>query len=190
MPQIFPGQSLTAEPKNAPYENPPEMTKPEEAILWHLERISTKDRTEGLLDLMELDSSIVELTEGILRAAVMEGRHSIDVSLIIAPILHETIKTIADRAGVEYDEGFPDEAEERASLDYVISNTRVLKELKRLEEETGEEYTDFVDPSEGDMRDITPASEDTLTDEPKVAQQETKGLMARPQPKSIEGDMV
>lgn len=182
MPQIFPGQSLTAEPKNAPYENPPEMNKPEEAILWHLERISTKERTEALLDLMELDSSVVELTEGILRAAVMEGRHSIDISLIIAPILHETIKTIADRAGIEYEEGFPDDSEEKAALDYVINNKRIIKELERLEETTGEEYTDFVDPSDKDMKDITPESEDTL--------KETKGLMARPKSKEIEGDMV
>ena len=31
---IIPGQSLTAEPKNAPYENPPQMTEPEEAVFF------------------------------------------------------------------------------------------------------------------------------------------------------------
>ena len=31
---IIPGQSLTAEPKNAPYENPPELTTPEDAVEW------------------------------------------------------------------------------------------------------------------------------------------------------------
>ena len=41
---IIPGQSLTAEPKNAPYENPPEINTEEDAIMWHLERLSEEGR--------------------------------------------------------------------------------------------------------------------------------------------------
>ena len=55
MAQIFPGQSLTAEPKNAPYERPPQMVKPEEAMLWHLNRITEPDKAEAVLDLLELE---------------------------------------------------------------------------------------------------------------------------------------
>ncbi len=35
----IPGQSLTSEPKNSPWENPPQMNKPEEAVLWHLKKL-------------------------------------------------------------------------------------------------------------------------------------------------------
>ena len=124
MAQIFPGQSLTAEPKNAPYERPPQMVKPEEAMLWHLNRITEPDKAEAVLDLLELDTSVVEMTEGVLRAAVINGRHSIDVSLIIAPVLHEVIKTMAEKAGIDFEEGFPDDSDQKKAVKYQISEKK------------------------------------------------------------------
>ena len=141
---IIPGQSLTAEPKNAPYENAPSMTKPEDAVFWHLESLSSADKTEALLDAMELGLDVVTLTEGILRGAVLDGRHNVDVSLTIAPIIHEFIKGAADRAGIEYDEGFPDDSDKRRSVKYAINSKKARKLLDQYEEETGE-TTDFLD---------------------------------------------
>ena len=100
---ILPGQSLTAEPKNAPYENPPEMTNPDDAVMWHLERLTEEDRMEALFDILELGMDVVTITEGLLRGAVMEGRHSVDVSMIIAPIIHEFVVSSAKQAGIEYE---------------------------------------------------------------------------------------
>jgi len=124
---IFPGQSLTAEPMNAPYENPPEMVEPEDAITYHLDRLIEPDRAEALLDSMELGLDVVTLTEGILRGAVMDGQHSIDVSLIIAPVIHEFIKTTADKAGIDYEEGFPDDSEKRKAVKYQINSIKAKK---------------------------------------------------------------
>lgn len=140
---IIPGQSLTAEPKGAPYENAPSMTKPEEAVFWHLERLSTEDKTEALLDAMELGLDVVTLTEGLLRGAVLEGRHNVDVSLTIAPIIHEFIKGAADRAGIEYDEGLPDDSKQRRAVKYQINSKKARKLLDEFAEETGED-TDFL----------------------------------------------
>ena len=92
----IPGQSLTSEPKNSPWENPPLMVDPEEALLWHLEKLEKPKVTESVAGLMALGVDILDLTEGILRAAVAEGQHSIDVSLIIAPVVHEYIKGIGE----------------------------------------------------------------------------------------------
>ena len=90
---IIPGQSLTAEPKNAPYENPPQMTEPEEVVFFHLERLAK--RTDDLLDAMELGLDVVTLTEGILRGAVMEGRHSVDVSLKVSLTRSTTVRWLS-----------------------------------------------------------------------------------------------
>lgn len=98
-----PGQSLTSTPNNAAWERPPEIAKPEEAAKYHLNRID--ELTTEVLDALELGVDVKTLTEGILRGAVAEGVHSIDVSLIIAPLIHEKITGIADGAGIEYDEG-------------------------------------------------------------------------------------
>jgi hypothetical protein len=101
----IPGMSLTGEPGKYPWERPPEMTDPEEVLLMHLNRLSKKDKIEDLLDMIELGVDIKTITEGILRSAVAEGIHTVDVSLLIGPVIHEYIKDTAEEAGVEYEEG-------------------------------------------------------------------------------------
>jgi hypothetical protein len=165
---IIPGQSLTAEPKNAPYENPPELTTPEDAIEWHLDRLTTDDKVEALVDAMELGVDVVTLTEGILRGAVLDGRHNIDISLIIAPVVHEFIKTTADKVGIDYEEGFPDDSEERIKVKYAI-NSR--KAQKMLDEYNDEEAMEEVNPEE----DMPIVEDETAEDMPTAP----AGLMAR-----------
>ena len=36
----IPGQSLTDEPKNFPWENPADISEPNEALMYHIERIN------------------------------------------------------------------------------------------------------------------------------------------------------
>ena len=165
---IIPGQSLTAEPKNAPYENPPEYTTAEDAVEWHLDRLTTNDKVEALVDAMELGLDVVTLTEGILRGAVLEGRHTVDVSLIIAPVIHEFIKTTAESVGIDYEEGFPDDSEERIKVKYAI-NSR--KAQKMLDEYNDEEDMEKVNPEE----DMPIVEDETAEDMPTAP----AGLMAR-----------
>ena len=46
----IPGQSLTDEPKNFPWERPAEMSDPEEAIKFHLENLNEPDRKSTRLN--------------------------------------------------------------------------------------------------------------------------------------------
>ncbi len=116
-PKLFsapiPGQSLTAEPKSRPYERPPEITDPEDALRLHLTRLNDVERLDTAMMLLDKGVDVRSLTEGLLRSAVSEGIHSIDVSLIIAPTIHEFIADVADEVGIEYKSGFEkDEQEE------------------------------------------------------------------------------
>lgn len=168
---ILPGQSLTAEPKNAPYENPPEMTNPDDAVMWHLERLTEEDRMEALFDILELGMDVVTITEGLLRGAVMEGRHSIDVSMIIAPIIHEFVVSSAKQAGIEYEEGFPDDSEKRDLVKYQINSRKASKKLAELDMEVEDEGLE-LDVEEGMSMSEEEVEMDTVKEAPK-------GLMAR-----------
>ena len=170
---IFPGQSLTAEPKNAPYENPPKYTTPEDGLEYHLERLSTEDKLEDLLDALELGLDVVTITEGVLRGAVLQGVHSVDVSLIIAPVIHEFINGAAKRAGIEYDEGFPDETKDRRKVEYALNGVRAKKVIASFEED-GDIEEGLLDEKEVDKVDEEPI-------------EEGKGLMSRMA--RLEGDM-
>jgi hypothetical protein len=166
---IIPGQSLTSEPKNAPYENPPELTTPEDAIEWHLDRLTQDDKFSSLLDAMELGMDVVTLTEGLLRGAVVDGRHSIDISLIIAPVVHEFIKSTADKAGIDYDEGIPDDTEERNKVQYAINSRKAKKMLAEYEEKSG------VETDEPEMDVVAEEVEETIEETEAVP----AGLMSR-----------
>jgi len=119
----IPGQSLTGDPKAAAWERPPELNAPEEAAMWHLKRLRTEESVEATLDILELGVDVATLTRGILRGAVAEGIHSIDVSLLVAPIIHQSIVNAADKAGIDYDEGRP-EAEDRTEIEYQINKRK------------------------------------------------------------------
>jgi hypothetical protein len=185
---IIPGQSLTAEPKNAPYENPPEMNTEEDAVMWHLERLSTPDRVEALVDMLELGLDVVTLTEGVLRGAVLEGRHSIDISLIIAPVIHELIVSTAEKVGVDFEEGLPDDTEQRKSIKYQINSRKARKMLDELEDEhdTGKDYMGSIE-SGGDGEAEMEVEDEMMAMPVEEAPVPPKGLMARP---SNKGDIV
>ena len=102
----IPGQSLTTEPKNAPYENPPEINNVDEAIMHHIDHLNNEEAAEDILDFIEAGVDVKTLTEAVMRSAVMQGIHSIDISLSIGPVLHEFIRGIPLAAGIDFEE-FP-----------------------------------------------------------------------------------
>jgi len=172
----IPGQSLTTEPKNMPFERPPEIVDPIEALDMHIENITNQDAMEDALYFLEKGLTLTALVEGVLRSAVMEGMHSIDVSLIIAPVLHEYIKGLALESGVEFDEGF-ENPEAKKAMSYERDRARARDMLNELRKETGElpeTIPEGVAPEE-------PMMEEPMMEEPKVEveQPAPQGLMAR-----------
>ena len=126
------GYSLTQEPKGAPFENPPEMSDPTEAARYHLDRLNDPELIEDAMFFLEQGVDIMSLVQGILRGAVMQGQHSIDVSLIIAPILHEFIKQVADATDTPYDEGFENK-KSKAVIKYQRNVAKAKAELDKLD---------------------------------------------------------
>lgn len=159
----IPGQSLTTEPKNAPFERPPEIVNPEEALMVHLERLNDVDKMEAVVFAVDLGIDVQTLTKGILRSAVMEGIHSIDVSLIIAPAVHSFIASTLDAVGVDYDDGFEDKEEAKRTRE--ASNKFRIKDML-MGKDTQE-----------DMSEVKVVKEKEVPVEEE--QSEPKGLMAR-----------
>lgn len=165
----IPGQSLTTEPKNAPYERPPEIVDPIEALDVHIENLLKPGAMEDALYFLEYGVDLVTLVQGILRGAVIEGIHSIDVSLIIAPVIHEYIKGFADAADLDYKEGWETEEEEKA-----LSYRRDVERARELMKKLGEQEDEAI-----------PTTMEKMTEEPEmepeVEQEEPvkAGLMAR-----------
>jgi len=165
----IPGQSLTDTPKNAPYERPPEIVDPIEAIDTHIAKLNEDGAMEDVLYFLEMGVDLKTMVQGILRSAVVSGIHSIDVSLIIAPVVHEYIKGFADATDLEYNEGFEDK-EGKEAISYRRDVARAKKMLDKLREEQG-----MAPMPEPEMEpEMEPKEPEMVEEEPVKT-----GLMAR-----------
>jgi hypothetical protein len=142
----IPGQSLTRGPRERPYERPPEITDPEEALQMHLTRLNDVERLDAIMVLLEKGVDVRSCTEGILRSAVSEGIHSIDVSLICAAPIHEFISDTADAIGVSYSTGFEEnEAENEKEMALVRDQLDLSEGPKEVKMERKSEEPMIVD---------------------------------------------
>ena len=122
----IPGQSLTDEPKNFPWERPPEIADPREAIKFHLDGLNKPTAIDNVLELMQIGVPVRAIAETALTTAQMEGIHSVDVSLIIRDVVYEELVTIAEEAGIDYKTG-----DEPSELDVKEKQEEeVLKQLQ------------------------------------------------------------
>lgn len=167
----IPGESLTTEPKSMPYERPPEIADPIEALDKHIESLSREEAMEDALFFLEMGVPLTNLTEGILRSAVMEGIHNVDVSLIIAPVVHEFIRKHAIAADIDFTEGFDDQ-EQNEAIRYERDSLRAKNMLRQLREQGG----DIPEEPEMMMEKEAPEEELMMEEEPTET---PKGLMAR-----------
>lgn len=181
----IPGQSLTDEPKNYAWERPPEITDHNDAVKYHIERIQDEDVIDNVFFALEYGVPVKTLSEAMMTGAVGAGMHSIDISLIIEPVVREYIMRLANQAGVEYKEDFkPDEPDpmERAAL-------LVRKAIKATPEDERDAGTDFLEEAatamESEAADDTEEMpdeampEEGMTEEPMMQEEKPQGLMAR-----------
>ena len=148
------GQSLTSEPKNRPWRNPPQLDTVEDAMEYYLPKLSSPEIAPRLLDVIERGIPLTSLAETIVTGGAMQGIHSIDVGILINPILVEFMKGMAEIAEVEYNLGDKDKDEEPDPQLLQLA----MKELKESEDV------------------IEQASTDT---QEEMVEEEPQGLMAR-----------
>ena len=185
----IPGQSLTDEPKNYPWENPPEITDPEEAIAMHMSKFNDPEVIDNMLDLLDIGFPVRALAESILTTSVAAGWHSIDVSLLVAPFIHEHIISMANEAGVSYVEGFEkdEEAAQEKERQFILAKaTQMLKDTPEGDRDAGYEMAmeslGVLDKPEEEYQTIqeeTPEMDTSIMETEEEPQQMQRGLMAR-----------
>lgn len=198
----IPGQSLTDEPKNFAWERPPEIADPNEAVKHHLKYLNTEDAIESTLFVLESGLPISTLVSTLMTNAVGNGIHSIDVGLIISPVIHESIKSTAEEAGVNYKEKFSDEkqkSEARKQRKDALIRSALESALEdddpTMDQELIEETVEAMGSPETEAFEAAAQQQETAQSEPEAElpmeeeQQQTqdmpspsqtgKGLMSR-----------
>ena len=183
----IPGQSLTTEPKNFPWERPPEIADPRQAVKFHIEGLNNPESLDNIVELMQMGIPVRALAKTAITTAQMEGIHSVDVGLIIGDAVYEELITIAEEAGVDYVTGDePDEAEVKAKEE---QETLVMlrKKLSDIEPDSAEDDAgvDFMRKTagmlEGDEALMEQQQEEEQDEMPMMdaPDEAPRGLMAR-----------
>jgi hypothetical protein len=152
----IPGMSLTTEPGNRPWENPPSMSTVEEALEYYANRIFKADKfaMDDLIDVIESGFPIRNFANVLQTTSVMQGRHTLDVGFLVLPAIEEMLMAVADLHGVKYN----------TSVEGIINSQRVSRRQARL---AAMEALKTVEELEPEMPEMP-------------AMPSSRGLMARP----------
>lgn len=101
----IPGMSLTSEPGNRPWENPPMLVTVEDALEFYINKIIADSNShDAVLEMLELRLPVENIANLLNKMSVMEGYHTIDVGILVLPAIEEMIMAVADMHGVKYAE--------------------------------------------------------------------------------------
>ena len=130
----IPGMGMTFEVGSRPWQTPPELTTVEQATDYYVERMNTDAFKGQLIDVIEMGVPLATLANTIQLASVIEGIHSVDVGILMIPIIVELLITIADSQGAKYQTGMEGMENERATApNRIISD--IMRERNMKEEE-------------------------------------------------------
>ena len=157
----IPGTAMTRELGARPWQQPAQYTTVEEALDFYIPRFSDEEVVRQLLDVLQMGVPVTTLANTIQLGSVMEGKHSIDVGMLVMPVIMELIMYIAEEQGVKYTSGL--------EKDKKLRSTLIESALVRLEEEKNNQEEPVVE-SENEIE---------TTEVEEVSKDVRKGLMGR-----------
>jgi len=153
----IPGMGMTSELGGRPWEQPSQYTTVQETVDYYIARMSTTEFKEQLFNILEMNVPVTSIVNTIQLSSVMDGIHTVDVGVIVSPILMEFIMLLADSANINYVSGIEEDTKEPSKA----AITRAINAFRAEQ--------DKQDDAE-DVKSI---------DEPPVVEEVSAGLMAR-----------
>ncbi len=98
----IPGQSLTSEPGNVPWEKPSALSDPMDVLEMYMEKLNDKEVMDDVIDMLDIGIPVDIVSASLLTKGVLEGQHTVDVKLLLRPLVSIHIKALADIVGVDY----------------------------------------------------------------------------------------
>ena len=151
----IPGQSLTDEPGNYPWEHPPTYVTSDGAADHFWNRMSEPEFAEQIIAMLDAGVPVEAIVRVMVFGGFMQGKFTPDVGFMMVAPLMKLIAAVGIRAGIK---------EVRLSLDD-LSNNKFLRDMAELKAAKNE-----IQETAQDIQQELPQSE------------AAPGLMARPQP--------
>ena len=126
------GQSLTSEVGGWPWEQPPQYSTVEEALEFYLPRLTEPTLQNDLMNVIEMGLPLTTIANALQQGAVMQGTHSLDVGILVMPVIMEMLAYLAEQRDIEFNMGTNVEVDDGPSA---VAVKLALKKLKAKEGE-------------------------------------------------------
>jgi hypothetical protein len=119
----IPGQSLTAEPGNAPWEKPSKFDEPKDAAKYYIESTADPDIMDDISVLFENGITLKAFVKTMVQSGAMNGLHTVDVGLLVQPVLVKYFKDAMKTYGIDAKEEAMSKEEKSAARQKERINT-------------------------------------------------------------------
>lgn len=138
----IPGQGLTVELGSRPWQTTPEFSSLEEGVDFYVSRIVQPKMAAQLLDIIEMKIPLTAVAETLTLGGVMQGLHTVDVGVLVNPILVELMEGLAKNAEVPYVVGDTDgeDIPDKGILNKAMASLSDI-DTEKLEEEMADKET-------------------------------------------------
>ena len=140
----IPGMGMTHEVGGRPWQTPPQHSTVEEALDFYIPRLTSEDFIDQLLDVIEMGVPLTTIANSLQLSSVMQGKHSVDVGILVLPVLVELLSYIAESSNVKFVSGLDKEKKIKDStVDLAASKVDIIKE--NIEEAIDERLTNIAE---------------------------------------------
>jgi|TARA_R110001583_G_scaffold2290_2_gene16869 hypothetical protein len=187
----IPGNSLfTHAPGERPWERPTELSTVEDTISFYMTSLSQEDVLDDLMVAIESGIAINPMSEAITLSQVMRGKHTLDVALVVKPVIMEFLAAVAESNNIDYKFSNRDpqaelDTKERSRVQMILQGALAKTKQEDSGTELLGEISEFLEKDVG--RDEVMEAQDMPAEEPQEMQDveqteqapEDMGLMAR-----------
>ena len=176
----IPGQSLTDEPGNYPWERPPVHADPLDALEMYMKKLGNEDVIDNVIDMLDVGVPVNTVASAMLTMGFAEGEHSVDTKFILMPFIAAHIKSIADVVGVDYKLDMTDYKDKDAEKEERSRRVMAAKIASKLNVSPAkmDEGDKIMQEVQGSLENNT-QEEDIPMEEPQTVEAVPSGLMAR-----------
>ena len=168
----IPGESLTGEPGNNPWEQPPEMADAKDVAMYYLERLNNDEILDDFAAMIQAGATLAPIVETTYLQGVMRGLHTLDAGLVVAPIIHAFLKQSLESMGVKVRDTSedPQKKSEQAEMQrfLMVANSMLDKDT-----------TEAPDEGEQMMEAMIATQEEAPVEEEAPQEEKPQGLMAK-----------
>jgi hypothetical protein len=162
----IPGQSLTTELGNSPWESPPQMAEIEDVTKYYIERLADQEVIDDFAAMIQAGAKLEPIVESTYLQGVMRGLHTLDAGLLVAPILHQFLKAAIEGQGVTVPSEDMQAKAEKAEMNRFMLLATAYLDRDDVEQDAGTQM----------LQEMVDTQEEAPVEEEEKPQQ---GLMAK-----------